>query len=68
MERRFSSNSNLINSKFKIDMKKYICPAMQVEETQAAQMLAESLVIGSKQVDGSEALTKEENNWDIWDE
>ena len=50
-------------------MKKYICPTIQVEETQAAQMLAESLVINTqKEVDGSEALTKEENNWDIWDE
>ena len=68
MERRFSSNSNLINSKFKIDMKKtYLIPAMQVEETQAAQMLAESLVInGNKEVDGSAALTKEDATWDIW--
>jgi len=49
-------------------MKKYISPALKVEESQAAQMLAESLVISSKEVDGSAALTKEENNWDIWDE
>ena len=47
----------------------YIKPSIQIEETQAAQMLAESLVIKSdKEVDGSAALTKEENNWDIWDE
>ena len=49
-------------------MKKYISPALKVEESQAAQMLAESLVISSNEVDGSAALTKEENNWDIWDE
>ena len=48
---------------------KYIKPTMQVEATQAAQMLAESLAInGNKEVDGSAALTKEENSWDIWDE
>ena len=48
-------------------MKKYFAPAMQIEEAQAAQMLAESLAIdtGTK-VDGSDALTKEDNSWDIW--
>ena len=49
--------------------KTYLIPAMQVEETQAAQMLAESLVInGNKEVDGSQALTKEDAAWDIWGE
>ena len=48
-------------------MKKYICPTIQVEETQAAQMLAESLKISTKEVDGSEALTKEDS-WDIWED
>ena len=48
--------------------KTYLIPAMQVEEAQAAQMLAESLGISSKEVDGGAALTKEENNWNIWDE
>ena len=48
-------------------MKKYICPALQVNEAQAAQMLAESLTINSNTtVDGSNALTKEDNGWDIW--
>ena len=46
--------------------KAYIMPAMQVEEAQAAQMLAESLSISNKTVDGSQALTKEDNGWDIW--
>lgn len=47
-------------------MKKYIIPALKVEEAQAAQMLAESLNINSgTTVDGSQALTKE-NAWDIW--
>ncbi|MBR6031986.1 MAG: hypothetical protein IKP36_08525 [Bacteroidaceae bacterium] len=50
-------------------MKKYICPALQVEEAQAANMLAESLAINSdKKVNGSEALTKEDYAWDIWNE
>ena len=50
-------------------MKKYFAPAMQVNEAQAAQMLAESLIInGDKTVDGSAALTKEDNSWDIWSE
>jgi len=40
---------------------------MKVEEAQAAQMLAESLTINSSTtVDGSNALTKEDNAWDIW--
>ena len=52
-------------------MKKYFAPAMQVEEAQAAQMLAESLGINtdpSKTVDGGSALTKENVDWDIWGE
>ncbi len=44
-------------------------PALQVEEAQAAQMLAESLTINSDTtVDGSQALTKEEAAWDIWED
>ncbi len=50
-------------------MKRYLAPAMQVEEAQAAQMLAESLAINSTvTVDGSQALTKEDAAWDIWGE
>ena len=48
-------------------MKKYFTPAMQVEEAQAAQMLAESLIINSeKPVDGADALVKGNATWDIW--
>ena len=48
---------------------KYIKPSIQIESAQAAQMLAESLKVNSdKEVDGSAALTKEENSWDIWNE
>ena len=48
---------------------KYIAPAMKIEEVQAVNMLAESLIInGDKTVDGSQALTKEDNSWDIWAE
>ena len=48
---------------------KYIKPSIKVEEAQAAQMLAESLVINNgTTVDGSQALTKEYNSWDIWND
>ena len=48
--------------------KTYICPALKIEEAQAAQMLAESLTInGDTTVNGSNALTKEAA-WDIWEE
>ena len=47
--------------------KTYLIPAIQVEEALAAQMLAESLAINSgKAVDGSAALTKEDDSWNIW--
>ena len=51
-------------------MKKiYLGPAMQVEEAQAVQMLAVSLGInGNTTVDASDALTKEDDDWDFWDE
>ena len=48
--------------------KTYIVPASQVEEAQAAQMLAESLIVSDETVDGNKALTKEDSNWDIWGE
>ena len=48
---------------------KYIKPSMKVEEALTAQMLAESLAINSgTTVDGGQALTKEDNSWDIWGE
>jgi hypothetical protein len=48
--------------------KSYIIPAMKAEEAMAAQMLAESLIISDTTVDGSQALTKEDDSWDIWSE
>ena len=48
--------------------KTYLMPAMQVEQAMAAQMLAESLTISDTTVDGSNALTKEDTSWDIWNE
>ncbi len=47
---------------------KYIKPLIQVEEAQAAQMLAESLLISDTTVDGGSALTKEDDSWSIWDD
>ena len=51
-------------------MKKiYLIPALQVEEAEAAQMLAESLPIDDTiTVKGEDALTKEDDSWDDWDE
>ena len=49
-------------------MKKYVIPALKVEEALAAQMRAESLTISDDPVDGGDALTKEDNAWDIWGE
>ena len=46
---------------------KYIKPSIEINEAQAAQMLAESLKIDTKTpVDGGQALTKEDNSWNIW--
>ena len=46
----------------------YISHALTLEEAQAAQMLAESLKLSDTTVDGSQALTKEDEDWEIWDE
>ena len=48
--------------------KTYLIPAMRVEQAMTAQMLAESLSISDDTVDGNEALTKENNDWNIWEE
>ena len=47
-------------------IKKYVIPALKVEEAQVVSMLAESLKIdGDTTVDGGDALTKE-SAWEIW--
>ena len=49
--------------------KTYLIPAMQMEEAQAAQMIADSLKVNKdsdKTVDGGKTLTKEDDAWDIW--
>ena len=50
--------------------KTYLIPALKVEEAQAAQMLAESLIIkkdtSGMGIDGGNAYTKEIFAWDIW--
>ena len=46
----------------------YVKPIIRISEAEAAQMLAESLNISDSTVDGSEALTKENNDWNIWSE
>jgi len=48
---------------------KYIKPSIKIEEAQAVQMLAESLTINDgTTVDGSNALTKESVDWNIWED
>ena len=47
---------------------KYTKPSIEISEAQAAQMLAESLSISDTTVDCSQALAKENDAWDIWDE
>ena len=49
-------------------MKKYIIPAIEINEAQVTNMLAESLAINSTTVDGSNALTKEDDTWEIWND
>lgn len=49
-------------------MKKYICPAIEINEAQTTNMLAESLIISDTTVDGENALTKEDNSWQIWND
>lgn len=49
-------------------MKKYICPAIEINEAQMTNMLAESLIISDTTVDGENALTKEDNSWQIWND
>lgn len=48
-------------------MKKYITPSMEINQAQASNMLAESLAISETTVDGSQALVKENSDWNIWD-
>ena len=47
---------------------KYIKPSIEINEAQAVQMLAESLTISNDTVDGSNALTKEDSGWNIWND
>ena len=45
--------------------KSYIQPLAEAAFAEVQQMLAESLPVCDETVDGSNALTKE-NDWDIW--
>lgn len=48
---------------------KYIKPAIEITQAQATQMIAESLAINSTTtVNGEDALTKETQTWDIWED
>ena len=47
--------------------KTYMMPAIQADEAQAANMMAVSLQDG-KADPNTEVLTKEDDDWDIWEE
>ena len=47
---------------------RYIKPIIKISEAEAATMLADSLKISDETVSGENALTKEDNDWNIWDE
>lgn len=47
------------------NMKTYIIPALQVNEAQAQNMMAVSLLDGGAD-SSKEVLTKEDDNWDFW--
>ena len=64
---KISSSDSSFCKTVSIMKKNYIIPALGIEEAQATQMIAESLIIdGNATVDGSEALTREDNGWEIW--
>lgn len=48
-------------------MKKYMMPAMQVNEAEVQNMMAVSLQGGSADPNG-EVLSKEDKDWDLWDD
>ena len=55
-----------MRTRFFIMKKTYLTPQTEVAFAEVTSMLAESLPISDETVDGGEALTKEENSWDIW--
>ncbi|MBR6141957.1 MAG: hypothetical protein IKQ37_09405 [Bacteroidaceae bacterium] len=48
-------------------MKICISPALSIEEAQATQIIAVSIIQGGT-ADSSEVLSKENTDWDIWEE
>ena len=51
------------------DIMKYIKPTIEMNEAQAAMMIADSLKVNKdsdKTVDGDKTMTKEDAAWDIW--
>ena len=48
-------------------MKKYMMPAMQVNEAEVQNMMALSIQGGSADANG-EVLSKEDKDWELWDE
>ena len=48
-------------------MKKYKKPSIELLDAECVQMIAVSVIDG-KDADGSEVLTKENDDWNIWED
>ncbi len=48
-------------------MKKYIKPGIEQLQAECTQIIAVSIIDGAK-ADDSEVLTKEEVEWDLWED
>ena len=48
-------------------MSKYIKPSIEILEAECVQVIAVSLIDGVN-ADDSEVMTKENNDWQIWEE
>ena len=48
-------------------MNKYIKPSIEILEAECVQVIAVSLIDGVN-ADDSEVMTKENNDWQIWEE
>ena len=48
-------------------MKKYIKPSVELLQAECSGIIAVSL-IDSQNADDSEVLTKEDNDWEMWEE
>jgi len=48
-------------------MKRYIKPSIEMLQAECSQIIAVSIIEGAK-ADDSEVLSKEYNEWDVWED